>query len=57
MPEPELTGPYEADNGRDAYGHKVNAFGRCQYLNEDPPNCPRQGEAEWSAEQEPDGRD
>lgn len=43
MPQPgELTGPYLPieEGGCDAYGHGVNAWGRCKYLNAVPPSCP-----------------
>jgi hypothetical protein len=53
----DLTGPYDAGNGRCAFGHKVNGFGRCEPLNEDPPNCPAPGETVWDPEAEPEGRD
>ncbi len=44
--DPALTGPYDAaNNGRDAYGHPVNGYGRCEKLNVGdpsavPPGCP-----------------
>lgn len=46
---PEFQGPYDPGNGADAYGHSVNGFGRCQYLNSaapgtTPPGCPRRPE-------------
>ena len=64
--DPALEGPYDPiNNGRDAYGHKVNGYGRCQFINQDPSNCPQvtntpnPGDTEtiWDMEAEPDGRD
>jgi len=37
---PDYNGPYEERNGKDAYGHPVNSFGRCEGLNAQPPTCP-----------------
>ena len=52
---PEFHGPYDAANGRCAYGHKVNGQGRCEPLN--TAECPQPGEEIWDPEAEPDGRD
>jgi hypothetical protein len=39
--EPDYKGPYDADKyGEDVFGHPVNAFGRCEGLNAQPPTCP-----------------
>jgi hypothetical protein len=57
QPDPALAGPYDAGSGRCAYGHKVNPYGRCEPLNEDPPNCPGPGEEIWDPEADPEGRD
>ncbi len=40
----ELTGPYNGTAyGKDAYGHPVNGYGRCQQLNETNV-CPTQAQ-------------
>jgi hypothetical protein len=53
--DPALGGPYSAtENGRDAFGHAMNASGRCEFLNGS--GCPRTGEQIWDPEVEPDGR-
>lgn len=41
-----MTGPYDEANGRDAYDHPVNGFGRCEGMNVDPPTCPPAEEAQ-----------
>jgi hypothetical protein len=43
---PDYQGPYEKDtNGIDAFGHPVNAYGRCEPMNQTPPKCPPAEEA------------
>lgn len=38
---PDFNGPYDAQrNGRDAFDHPVNGFGRCELLNKIPRECP-----------------
>lgn len=45
MPDqPEFVGPYSTDNGVCGYGHPVNGWGRCEPLNQDPPQCPPEEE-------------
>lgn len=47
---PDYQGPYDAENnGRCAYGHPVNGYGRCKPLNDGeptspPPGCPSRAE-------------
>lgn len=36
-------GPYDGKN-KDAFGHPLNAQGRCELLNENPPQCPPEEE-------------
>lgn len=40
-PDAWKKGPYDATaNGSDAYGHPLNASGRCEEMNAEPPTCP-----------------
>jgi len=39
--QPDFNGPYDAEkNGRCAFTHPLNGFGRCEPLNKIPRECP-----------------